>query len=220
MTTKIQFIEYPPIMRDKFKEIKLSQFNNFHSLDSFDYNFISLNISEILKYTRSSQTFHYDKDFETLKINLEDSSQCKNIVILPQNLKVSNYGMVKNKLEIVYQYIRRFYPLKQLQLIFGKNTTMIKEKEFQADFYLSDLPSTCKILTKNSNNKITSIEYENIIYTTLDFKSTEDLLTFIKFYEELNDDIEAPSWFSEVDMFDDFKQKQLIEKKTCKKLMN
>lgn len=212
MTIQIQLIKYPPINRNQLEEITCSQFNNFHSLDSFDYNYINLNTKQILHYSTASNLFTKESDFKTLQTNLEDSYNCKNIIILPQNLNDSSYGEVKNKLNIIYTHIRRFYPLKQINLIFGKNKTTIKEKEFKADFYFNDLPNNCKVLTKNSNNKITSIEHENIIYTTLDFKSAEDFLTFIKFYKELHEGIEAPSWFNEVNMFDDFNQKQMIEK--------
>ena len=216
MTPKIQLIKYPPTSLDSFKEIIISRFNEFHSLDSYDYNFISLNINEILHYNSDTNTFDNKNDFEALKTNLDDSEDCKIIVILPQNLNVHNYGEIKNKLRIVYDHIYQFYPLPEFKLIFGKNTTIIQETEFKSDFYLSDLPEECKTLTKNSNGKITSVEHENIIYTTLDFKNSQDLLTFINLYEQLNEDIIAPEWFSEVNMFDDLEQKQLIEENTNK----
>ena len=116
----------------------------------------------------------------------------------------------------MYTHIYKFYPLQEFELIFGKNTTILQEIEFYSDFYLSKLPNDCEIITKNSNGNITTIEHENIIYTTLDFRNSEDLLTFINFYEELNKDIEAPEWFNEINMFDDLEQKQLIEENTNK----
>lgn len=216
MTPKIQLIKYPPTPVDNFKEITISRFNEFHSLDSYDYNFISLNMSEILDYDSYSNRFSKESDFEALKTNLNDSEDCKIIVLLPQNLEVHNRGEVKNKLTIIYTFMSKFYTLPEFKLIFGKNTTNLQEIEFQSDFYLSNLPKECKTLTKNSNGKITSVEHKNIIYTTLDFKNREDLLTFIDFYEQLNDDIEAPEWFSEVNMFDDLEQKQLIEENNNK----
>ena len=139
------------------------------------------------------------------------------IVALPQNKKVPGYGEIKNYLPKVYEHISNFYPLKEFKLIFGKNVTTLHEREYQSDFYLSDLPDNCEIITKNSNNKITSIEHENIIYTTLDFKEDEDLLTYISVYEEfIRGDVMAPDWFDEINMFDDLEQKQLIEENTYK----
>ena len=124
---------------------------------------------------------------------------------------------MKNHLISVYKQIYEYYPLNQLKLIFGKNVTHIQENEFNADFYFSNLTDDCEIITKNSNNNVTSIEHEDIIYTTLDFKNTEDLLTFISFYEEfIGEDIETPDWFNEINMFDDLDQKQLIEENTDK----
>ena len=212
MKEKIQLIKYPPISPSNFKDIRLSNFNNFHSLDSFNYNFISLNMPQIIKPNQTNIN-----DFQSLKTNLNDSSNSKIIVILPQNLNVTSYGDIKNNLISVYNQIYEFYPLRQLKLIFGKNVTTIKENEFNADFYFSNLTDDCEIITKNSNNNVTSIEHEDIIYTTLDFKNTEDLLTFISFYEEfIGEDIETPDWFNEINMFDDLDQKQLIEENTDK----
>lgn len=212
MKEKIQLIKYPPISPNNFKDITLSNFNNFHSLDSFNYNFISLNMPQIIKPNQTNIN-----DFQSLKTNLNDSSNSKIIVILPQNLNVTSYGDIKNNLISVYNQIYEFYPLRQLKLIFGKNVTTIKENEFNADFYFSNLTDDCEIITKNSNNNVTSIEHEDIIYTTLDFKNTEDLLTFISFYEEfIGEDIETPDWFNEINMFDDLDQKQLIEENTDK----
>ena len=52
MKEKIQLIKYPPISPRNFKDITLSNFNNFHSLDSFNYNFISLNMPKLLTLTK------------------------------------------------------------------------------------------------------------------------------------------------------------------------
>ena len=212
MKEKIQLIKYPPISPSNFKDITLSNFNNFHSLDSFNYNFISLNMSQIINPNQTNIN-----DFQSLKTNLNDSSNSKIIVILPQNLNVTSYGDMKNHLISVYKQIYEYYPLNQLKLIFGKNVTNIQENEFNADFYFSNLTDDCTIITKNSNDNVTSIEHEDIIYTTLDFKNTENLLTFISFYEEfIGEDIEAPDWFSEINMFDDLDKKQLIKENTDK----
>lgn len=212
MSYKIQLITYPPITIENFAETTISRFNDFYSLDSFDYNFIRLNINEIINYKTMNKN-----DFESLKTHLNDNINCKIIVALPQNKNVSGYGEIKNYLPKVYEHISNFYPLKEFKLIFGKNVTIIQEREYQSDFYLSDLPDNCEIITKNSNNKITSIEHENIIYTTLDFKEDKDLLTYISVYEEfIRGDVAAPDWFDEINMFDDLEQKQLIEENTYK----
>ena len=212
MSYKIQLITYPPITVENFAKTTLSRFNDFYSLDLFDYNFIRLNINEIINYKTMNKN-----DFESLKTHLNDNINCKIIVVLPQNKNVSGYGEIKNYLPKVYEHISNFYPLKEFKLIFGKNVTIIQEREYQSDFYLSNLPDNCKIITKNSNNKITSIEHENIIYTTLDFKEDKDLLTYIRVYEEfIRGDVAAPDWFNEINMFDDLEQKQLIEENTYK----
>lgn len=212
MEEKIQLINYPPINLDNFKEITVSQFNNFHSLDSFNYNFISLNMYQIINPNRT-----IINDFQSLKTNLNDSANSKIIVIFPQNLKDPHFGDIKNNLNRFYEQICEFYPLKNLNLIFGKNITHLHGDEYTADFYFSNLSDDCAIITKNSNDNVTSIEHEDIIYTTLDFKKTEELLTFISFYEEfMGEDIEVPDWFEEINMFDDLEQKQLIEENTDK----
>ena len=196
--------------------MSLSKFNEFYALDSFDYNLISLNIDQLLNYSSSSNMFNNENDFQSLKTNLNDSDDCKIIVALPQNLKNSNGREIKNNLKVVYAHIRKFYSLTEFQLIFGKNNTEIKDKELSADFYLSNFPNDCEIITKNNNGNVTTIEHENIVYTTLDFKNEDEIFSFIKIIEEFNDDVEEPDWFKDVEMFDDVEQKQLIEENTAK----
>lgn len=216
MTNKIQIITYPPIATVNFSNMTLSKFNEFYALDSFDYNLISLNIDQLLNYSSSSNMFNNENDFQSLKTNLNDSDDCKIIVALPQNLKNSNGREIKNNLKVVYAHIRKFYSLTEFQLIFGKNNTEIKDKELSADFYLSNFPNDCEIITKNNNGNVTTIEHENIVYTTLDFKNEDEIFSFIKIIEEFNDDVEEPDWFKDVEMFDDVEQKQLIEENTAK----
>ena len=216
MSNKIQLITYPPINIDNFPNIEIARFNGFYSLDSFDYNLIDLNISELLNYNFQNHTFTKEKDFQSLKINLDDSKDCKIILALPQNLYFTNKGEIKNNLNKVYAHISKFYTLSEFKLIFGKNNTKIGGNELNADFYLSDFSQDCELITKNDNGNVTSIQYEDIIYTTLKFENEYDIYSFIQFVEELNNEIEAPAWFSEVKMFDDEEHLQLIEENSNK----
>ena len=71
MSYKIQLITYPPITIENFAETTLSRFNDFYCLDSFDYNFIRLNINEIINYKTMNKN-----DFESLKTHLNDNIYC------------------------------------------------------------------------------------------------------------------------------------------------
>lgn len=185
MKENIQLITYPPILVHNFSNITLSRFNEFYSLDSYDYNIIRLNIPEILHYDNPTETFMKHDDFESLKINLNDSPKSKIIVLLPQNIKVHNYGEIKNNLNILYTYMNKYYSLNQFELHFGKNKTEINKKYLSADFYFSNLLlKNYQIITRNTNGHVTTIEHKNIIYTTVDLKSDEDISHFISHLEQ------------------------------------
>ncbi len=216
MTNKIQIITYPPIIVSNFSNLTVSRFNGFYALDSFDYNLIRLNSDKLLDYSSSNDRFNNENDFQSLKTNLNDSDDCMIIVALPQNLKNSYGRELKNSLNIIYTHIRKFYSLPDFQLIFGKNNTEIEDKNFSADFYLSEFSDDCEIITKNKNGNVTTIQHDNIVYKTLDFKNEDEINCFIKVIEEFNDDVEEPNWFKDVEMFDDVEKKQLIELNTNK----
>lgn len=213
MTLKIQYITFPPCNINDFPDITVKSFDNFCSLDSFDYNFININTSNSLNYYTNG-VFMNENDFKSLKINMDENKNCKIIIILPQNLKNSKGYYIKDRLNCVYDFLNKFLNMDQIKLIYGRTITLLNNYEFFSDFYM-DILSEYEILSKNNNGKTTTIKHENKIYTTLKISSQQDIFEFLNSFLK-NNEQNIPDWFDEIEMFDDKIQRERINKNDLK----
>ena len=209
MTPKIQLIKYPPINKDNFPDITINQITHFEAFDTFDYNLISLNDYNIFKYQHDM--FEKADDFYSIKARIDKPHSSEIVVILPQN-KYSKQRGIKDKLTMIYKFLKLYFNSPPFELIFERNKTKMDNTELSADFYLDINHNSCEIITKNTNNNATTIKYKNIIYTTLNLENNRDIIHFIKEIEP-NEIIDVPDWFDEIEMFDDEEKKLFIEQR-------
>ena len=213
MDSEIQIITYPPI-NDKYGDkIKISFFDSHDSVDSYKYNIIDLNNSKIWGYDELYDFLDND-NIQTLKKGIDNNNQKSYfIIILPKNLRFQKYfdnrkqgeSWTKNETNIIQQFIEHYFNLYHIKLVYGNNTTKIQNYNINAGFYMQTDYENYEILTKNNNEKITSIKQENIILTTLQLTNRMEILTFIN-QTLLEKETEIPEWFDEIKMFDDVEQ--------------
>lgn len=221
MDSKIQIITYPPINNEYGERIKISYFDHHDSVDSYEYNIIDLNNPKIWRYDNFAHEFIDKDNLQTLKKGIENNNQNNYfIIILPKNLKSHIYrnGMkqneywIKNESNLVQEFIKDYFKV-YIRLVYGNNRTKIQNYNIEAGFYMQTDYEHYKILTRNTDNKITSIKQENIILTTLQLTNRMEVITFIN-STLLKKEINIPDWFEKIEMFDDSKQKEIIKSKS------
>ena len=218
MDSKIQIITYPPINQESFGEIKLSFFDRYDSLDSYKFNVIDLSNSKLWRYNKNNAAFMDDSNILTLINSISDVVDSIIIIILPKNMKFNIYqhgryshdSWLKNESDIVSQFLNLYFDLDSMALVYGKNKTYIDNRKFNAEFYIKLDNSGYDIITRNDDNKITSVQRNNFIYTTLQLTNRIDVIKFINDCILFDDEWTVPKWFDEIEMFDDKFQKQRI----------
>lgn len=204
---------------NEIDNLVISEINNYSLLKSFDYNIIDLNSS-----------FYWNmKDFETneywniISAIINHSNETKIILMLPQNIHVKYGGLykskqkvdyLKNKITFIHNFLSEIVKLKNVKIGYGK----IKDTNFDfdtfSDFYFENYGEYKPFPNKIKNDVVTTIiKDNNLILTTLQLKNSSNINNFIKEIDkELNFGSDIPNWFNEISMFDDNKQKKIIEK--------
>ena len=213
MIPKIQLINSIKVSEEKYPNIETSQYHNFKSFDSFEFNIISLNNEFAWRY--AYQTFDNDKDYNSMFINIKEVKEKNIIFILPQNFNIKKVGMTKNKIDLIYSFFNHYINIGDFSLIYGKTKTKITQFEIESDFFFSNCDNY-NILTKNTNDKPTTIQKGKYIFTTLNLSNEEEIISFLKESNLINTEAPVPEWFDEIQMFDDKKQKQRIEENNKK----
>lgn len=219
MDSKIQIITYPPISDKYGEDIKISYFDRHDSVDSYKYNIINLNNQKLWNYDKVFNKFSEDDNLQTLIQSIENNNQKSYFIInLPTNIKSKQYSQtntkdywIKNNIPRVLRFLKEYFNLYHVELVYGLNKTKLSKYEVHAEFYIRTENEDYTILTRNSNGKITSIKHENIILTTLQLTSRMEIINFIN-DTLLKKEIEIPDWFEEIEMFDDALQKDRIKK--------
>lgn len=222
MDSKIQLITSRPEYLNYDDNIRVSYFDNYRSVDSYKYNIIDLNDPKLWDYNSSNKKFKNSDDIKTLINAIKDNeSKSEFIITIPIDLKFKiesfsySESWLRNEPKIINKFLNEYFNLTDLDLIYGKNNTQIGEKKYEAGFHIKSQNSNYIILTKNTNDKITSVKYKNLILTTLQLTNRMEVINFIN-HTLLKEEIEIPDWFDEINMFDDLDQKKLIEENTDK----
>ena len=122
---------------------------------------------------------------------------------------------IKNILENVINIISNLFEINGFDISYSKNQTQIGEKIYYSDFNFVELNENSFEIksTSDNSNKITTINYNNFILTTLDLFSTEEHLdNFIQLLINSKKENEIPKWIKDVNFFDDAKIKEEIKK--------
>lgn len=208
MIPKIQLINYNTVSDEKYPNIETSTYHTFKSFDSFDFNIINLNNESSWHY--SNKNFYHYKDYKSMFINIKEVLENNILFILPQNFNIKNLGMMKNHLNLIYSFFDDYINLYEFSLVYGETKTKIYDDEINSDFFFS-FCENFNILTKNTNNKPTTIQKGKYILTTLKLSKEEEIISFLKETNLINIEDPAPEWFDEIEMFDDGEQKERIE---------
>lgn len=225
-----QLINYDGESSINSKNFKISSFENPQSLDEFEINIIDLSSGEIWQCSTEERTYTVDSitDIINLKRMIINSKKTKVVVILPQNVKFeyldysidgySGYEQLKNILdELVRNIISELLDFQVCNIMFENTKTDINGKEIEAAFYFN---SNYDVITKSKkSSKSTSIMYRNIfstdvLLTTLNLKTYEDMIALFKIAKFIEDTSKVPQWISDIEMFDDVQQKEVIEVNT------
>ncbi len=199
--------------------IRLSHFYNYDSVDSYKYNIIDLNNSKLWDYDTSNGFISSD-DITTL-INAIKDNGCKSefIIMMPIDLrfKIKSFSTtdtwLRNEPEMINMFLGVYFNLSNLNFVYGMNNTQIGKQKFKAGFHITTQDSNYSIITKNTNDKITSIKHENLILTTLQLTNRMEVINFIN-GTLLKKETNVPEWFEKIEMFDDSKQKEIIKNKS------
>lgn len=228
MNFKIQIITNNKNFQDIGKN-KISAFNNFKSLDSYDFNIIDLNNAKILEYNKYKSQFTIEKDFITLSDAITNMKTNNKIIFLsPQNIEVrllnSNFSSssekisIKDKVDLVCQLLSSFFKFNKIDLMYDQDETKIGNTKFESDFCIREKGENDTI-TKNKHDKITTVQNDKLLFTTLNLNKLKAIIEFLTAIGLIINKNNAPKWFNEINCYDDEKQFQIIdeEKEKIKK---
>lgn len=236
---KIQMITYKG---DESKYISdesvlVSKMSAPRVFDDFDVNIIDLNENDIwLNESENNDSINSIDDFDTLGDMIEGNKSSKIVIILPSNLEYkynckpqsklrsdgftnlrSTYDYSNNcKLKDMVEELSEMMcclteNFKIIDLIFGITETSIGNFDIPADFSISNFQG--HVLTSSKlSEKITTVEIDNIYFTTLNLTTFEKIRAFLDKIG-LEDKKEViPKWMGEIQMFDDGRQYEIIGK--------
>lgn len=199
--------------------VKQNSLHDIQSLDEFDINVFDLSASAIWEYEwDSTETINSISDFISVSEMITSSIKSKLVILYPQNINFGykKYGKpqrveLKNMLNSLSKKIlvKLFQPLSSIELVYENTRTLLQTKEFLASFYFKNVDEA--LLTSVSSNKPTAIMVKNIVLSTLCVDNIEKLIILLSELGLLEEKQEVPEWFSEISMFDDYDQKEIIQ---------
>lgn len=237
----IQIITYDI---SKFKDYsdkiyKISKLDEIQALDDFEICIIDLSNEHIWTYNGSNPiSVNCYRDLITIKEAIINSSRTKIVIVFPQNKNFSyneeyeyrggtSYKVLKNSIQIkdnkenlIKIISSNLFKLEKLQLSFEKTKTIIETKNIDADFNFTNYKEDkFEIVTYSKNsNKVTSIQKNNILLTTLNILNDKDILKlFIDNHctENIQTE-EIPNWINDINFFDDEELNQNKDKNLAK----
>lgn len=201
--------------------IKVNKIHDAESLDSFEINIISLQDSEMwVSGKREIGTINSINDLKSLSLMVENSDKTNIVILLPQNLRytynrqkgsTTYYCELKNMIDKYKAILSVIFPLAEYVKIVYENTiTRIGKYEVPAAFYFNE--SELLVLTRSEKSKKgTSILVDNLIVSTLNFSTSEEIIAFLRQIGLLREKTKAPEWMEDIRMFDDDNQMMVIK---------
>lgn len=225
--TTIQIITFGDINPSKYGDIdaEVSNFTEFSALDDFDINILDFSSKSFWKvwlewYSPSYQSSSYRYDHNIMqKTNLKQICDvvrnCKTTIILvaPLNLKI-DFKNETYKLNALVEVIGNFFggfiqAGSSIRLTAEKTTTKIGKMHYNAFLHLPN--NTPKNKSEKSEKSTTVKIYGEKYITALNiFETVEHFQTFILEFVETKET--KPSWFHELQYFDDEMQREIVFK--------
>lgn len=221
---KIQIVSNKTTNYNCKYNITYSSLNKPKSLDSYDINIFSLQDSYIWQYRQYNEKMLVcTNDLKSIKQMIYNSRKAVNIIALPQNYTHSyNFSdnryiykiELKNEIDnLIRNLLSSIIPdcmNNMYNLIYENSVTKLNKSKFNSAFCFINYNN---VLSKSEGgNKATTINYENLILTTLDISSPDvNLEDFIIGIGLDNEKIQFPQWLLNIQCFDDAEQQELID---------
>lgn len=215
---KIQLITVKPDKYTNFnQDIEINNFNNLLSLDNYEINVFDLNTNEIWnensKITANpTGNMPLIKDFKSICQMINNSKKTKIVLCLPQNLKYcckyydeNKYFELKNIINILKLVLEQISSVKFDTLFYENTITEINGKNVSGAFVFSE-HENMPITQSKDSLKYTTIQKNNIIFTTLNLLGNKDINLLINFLKQIGiirKTNEFPKWLQEFKFNDD-----------------
>lgn len=221
---KIQFVSYGKKEFESKHNITYSTLSKPQSLDAFEINVFSLQNEEIWRNDQVSEgELNLTNDFRSIKQMINSANEATNIILLPQNYlhkwfyssrEYHRRSFLKDEIpNLQDNLLSALIPnncSNLYDLIYENSLTKINGRSFESAFCFMNKNN---ILTKSEgSNKATTIQFNKLILTTLNFKlENYDFDDFIKGIGLDDKKTEIPQWLIDYKCFDDVQQQELID---------
>lgn len=200
----IQYISINERQNMQGEGIVTSTLNNPRSLDEFKITVIDLNGADI--WTGDSEhtnSLYCEKDLENLSIMIKEASKTEIVLLYPQNcifsykprsingrIEHQSYEELKNILGSVEDVISEIFDVRGYELLYENTNTKIGQVKVPANFYFSK--TDCGLTKSESSNKITTVQCEVGVLTTLSINTYKSLIDFLCQVKLIQDKEEVP----------------------------
>lgn len=207
------------------KGVIINKLHTPQSLDEFDINIIDLNDKNIWRNDDNDlRRINIINDFVSLSKMINTCKKAIIILLLPQNIEYTfnckyestdywRYRELKDMINYMKGSILNclYNPIDDLSILYENTRTQIFDDEVLASFAFDNILPT-KVLTKSiKSDKPTTIKTNNVILSTLNIITYEQLFNFLRQIHLIEEKEEVPDWIKEENMFDDARQLEIIE---------
>lgn len=165
-------------------------------------------------------------DWKSLSIMINNSQKTKIIILFPQNIKYKykyKYNgngkyekscelknMIPTMMEDLLIYL--YKNIHMLDVIYENTETLIGCDKISASFYFNIGRSD--ICTRSiKSDKLTTVNINNVILTTLNITSSDQLISFLREIHLIEEKESVPEWIKDEKMFDDEVQLNIIKER-------
>ncbi len=223
----IQIINYSGERNNGFKECRSIKFTSIckpQSLDEFQINIIDLRDERLWRNDgKNPSSIENLNDLKSLRVMLINATKSINIIQFPQDCVFLYHTIgddyiksirLKDMLnELRYHILSEIHPcVAEVEINYENTSTIISKNNINASFYFNN---QYDVLTYSvESQKATTLDFRgisNLILTTLNLDTYEDVMSFLKEIKLLEEKEEEPEWMKTFNMFDDDKQLSIIE---------
>lgn len=211
-----------------------SEYSRPKALDDFDVDVIDLSWLGIWKY-RGLQVGPLDcsQDLDAISQMVSGARSAKIVYVFPRDGKyLFNYNAIAGKYNGTEQirhmivkettkchYLRAIPNDKIIHnLVYELTETLIGGSLFKSDFHFDNSRGGVVKTESERSGKITTVQHDNIFYTTLDICVSNDSLNRFIYEVVENVEDELPQWIRDYEFDDDREQKEIIEEAKAREL--
>ncbi len=223
----IQLITYTGKEERNTNIYVVSKLSGPRSLDDFCVNIIDLSDKDIwINEGSNPKRCNSDQDLISLCVMINNSVQTKIVILLPQDCyyrynfigdgKYLEKCRIKDMLDDLMVIVSNvFAGIEGLDIHYENTITTISGVPINAAFCFDCKNETGRSYSDKSK-KITTVDLDGVFLSTLAIDSEKKSNVFLEHLGLYELKSEAPGWFSDLEMFDDFKQKTIISENEAK----